>query len=349
MKRNIMATVIVAMMLINPFNGYTCSSFTVKVNKSFILCKSLDWSFGSGILIQNNRGTQRYSIPVGKNMPTFSWTSKYGSLTVNQYGQFLPDGGMNEKGFAMEEMTLRGSVHEKVGNGKHLNEVQYIQYCLDNFATVKEALEGIKDIEIVKTFQPLHYFISDPSGDSAIIEFINGKRVITTGKDLPIRGITNTSQADAHKDGRYQVLLANIKEPLNTKKGQKQEDVCYDILEKVKLPHTKWQIAFDMTKMCIHFRTVDAMHSKTVQMSDFDFAEKSKIKFIDINVNHDITYADFKNFKTFDNYKVMQHSFKMLGLPIPDEAIKALAEYTIKGIENKAVEAMYNQILGMLP
>ncbi|MGC6580484.1 linear amide C-N hydrolase, partial [Escherichia coli] len=66
------------------------------------------------------------------------------------------------------------------------------QYVLDNFASVKEVVETLEKppyFQIVAPSMPkgekasLHLSISDAKGDSAIIEFIEGKMVIHHSKE----------------------------------------------------------------------------------------------------------------------------------------------------------------------
>jgi penicillin V acylase-like amidase (Ntn superfamily) len=68
----------------------------------------------------------------------------------------------------------------------------WTQYVLDSFETVEEAVTELRK----ETFRPvsviapngvegkIHLSISDPSGDSAIFEYINGKQVIHHGKSI---------------------------------------------------------------------------------------------------------------------------------------------------------------------
>jgi choloylglycine hydrolase len=71
-----------------------------------------------------------------------------------------------------------------------------VQYLLDNFATVDEAVNAMQDsnIEVVASPIPgsdpkpptLHFSLSDATGDSAIFEYLNGELVIHHGKEYKI-------------------------------------------------------------------------------------------------------------------------------------------------------------------
>ncbi len=126
------------------------------------------------------------------------WVSKYGSLVLVQTtaGQSAATDGMNEKGLVANLLYLAETEYPKRDVSKYgVTTSIYIQYLLDNFATVKEAVDALlKDaIQIVPVPIPnidkpstLHISISDKTGDSAIIEFLGGKTVIHHSKDYDV-------------------------------------------------------------------------------------------------------------------------------------------------------------------
>ncbi|MEX1012102.1 MAG: linear amide C-N hydrolase [Waddliaceae bacterium] len=131
-----------------------------------------------------------------------SWTSKYGSLIVSGYNAASAD-GMNEKGLVANLLYLTES---KYGQPKRNTPVMSIslwaQYVLDNFSNVSEAVSALEKepFTILAPSLPngspgqLHLSISDPSGDSAIFEYIDGKLVIHHGKQYPV--MTNSPTFD---------------------------------------------------------------------------------------------------------------------------------------------------------
>ena len=65
---------------------------------------------------------------------------------------------------------------------------------LDNFSTVSEASEGFKQIQVISAKAsnrewPVHLSIADKNGDSAVIELIKGKTVITRGPSTVVMTI----------------------------------------------------------------------------------------------------------------------------------------------------------------
>lgn len=122
------------------------------------------------------------------------WTSKYGSIAAAGYDAGTAD-GMNEKGLVANLLYL-GVAEYGTRNAARpgLSILGWAQYVLDNFATVAEAVDALRaePFQIVGLTLPggfgatLHLAISDPSGDSAIFEYIGGKLVIHHGRQYQV-------------------------------------------------------------------------------------------------------------------------------------------------------------------
>jgi len=125
---------------------------------------------------------------------SFAWTSKYGSVTVAGWDVTTID-GMNEAGLVTNVLYLAESDYGKPVAGKKAMSVSaWGQYVLDNFATVAEAVAELQK-EHFYLVQPMtpdgnagtaHLAISDPSGDSAIFEYLDGHLVIHHGRRFQV-------------------------------------------------------------------------------------------------------------------------------------------------------------------
>lgn len=125
----------------------------------------------------------------------FQWTSKYGSVIASVYEAGTSD-GMNEKGLVANLLFLVESEYPKPeGDTRPLMSIAaWTQYVLDNFATVEEAVtelrkERFRPVSVVApngVEGKIHLSISDPSGDSAIFEYVQGKLVIHHGKQYQV-------------------------------------------------------------------------------------------------------------------------------------------------------------------
>lgn len=166
-----------------------------------ITARSMDWK----VDVATNlwifpRGMKR-SGEAGPN--SIKWTSKYGSVIATGYEVSTTD-GMNEKGLVANVLWLVESEYPKLDKARPgLTIAAWAQYVLDNFATVAEAVDALRQepFTIVTDAVPgqdrlatLHLSISDAGGDSAIIEYIGGKQVIHHSRDYQV--MTNSPTFD---------------------------------------------------------------------------------------------------------------------------------------------------------
>jgi penicillin V acylase-like amidase (Ntn superfamily) len=126
----------------------------------------------------------------GLGKGSLEWTSKFGSVAASVYEGGTAD-GMNEKGLVANLLYLAESEYPAATDKRPgVCITAWAQYLLDNFATVADAVAELrKDTFLVVSVEApngakgtVHLSISDPSGDSAIFEYVNGKLVIHHGK-----------------------------------------------------------------------------------------------------------------------------------------------------------------------
>jgi penicillin V acylase-like amidase (Ntn superfamily) len=123
------------------------------------------------------------------------WTSKYGSLVITGYDLATHE-GVNEKGLSAHILYLAGECDYGKRDPKleGIGVTQWVQYFLDNYATVAEAVEAQKSFtfQIDSLILPngfptlVHISLSDKSGDSAVIEYISGKAKVYHDKRFTV-------------------------------------------------------------------------------------------------------------------------------------------------------------------
>lgn len=277
-----------------------CSTFFINRNGQMVFGRNYDWIAGSGLVCTNQRGLDKTSYPVGDG-GTIAWTSQYGSITFNQYGKEFPTGGMNEKGLVVELMWLDETQYPGRDNRPAIGVLQWIQYQLDNCATVEEVIATDKALRITSTSTPLHYLVADANGQAATIEYLNGKLVAHRGDALPFAVLTNSTYAesaqyakDAMKHNlstrgygskdRFATACAMIRQYQWAPAGTSLTDQSFAILDAVSQgSHTKWSIVYDITRRQVHFRTLEAGQVKSVSFAAFDFGCRKPAKALDIN------------------------------------------------------------------
>jgi penicillin V acylase-like amidase (Ntn superfamily) len=164
-----------------------CTRLVYKAPENTVItARSMDWT----VEIDPNlwifpRGLERD----GSAGPhSVKWKSRYGSLVTSAYDISSVD-GMNEKGLVGNLLWLAESKYPDYdGKKPALSVAAWLQYVLDNYATVAEAVEALKEEPfivrsadvpgMVNKFANLHLSLSDASGDNAIFEYVDGKLVI---------------------------------------------------------------------------------------------------------------------------------------------------------------------------
>src|SRR2546423_6607847 len=71
-----------------------CTTFCMGNDSSIVFGANYDWDTGVGLVMINKRNMAKTSMT---STPA-SWTSRFASVTLNQYGRDFPTGGMNEAG-----------------------------------------------------------------------------------------------------------------------------------------------------------------------------------------------------------------------------------------------------------
>lgn len=166
--------------------------------------RTMDWKedIGSNLYIFP-RGIKRVGFNKEKAV---EWTSKYGSLVASGYDIGTCD-GMNEKGLVASLLFLPESIYTRPNDTRPVMGISiWTQYVLDNFATVSEAVAELKK-ETFRIDAPnmpngsastLHMAITDATGNTAVLEYLDGNLVIHESKDYQV--MTNSP--------RYELQLA---------------------------------------------------------------------------------------------------------------------------------------------
>ena len=167
-----------------------------------ITVRSMDWVTDLGTnLWAFPRGVKRNGA-AGPN--SVEWTSRYGSVVCSAFEAATAD-GMNEKGLVANLLYLAESEYQaapKNASQRAMCISVWAQYVLDQFGTVAEAVDALKkeSFYVRPVMTPdghegtVHLAISDPSGDSAIFEYLGGKLVIHHGREYQV--MTNSPSYD---------------------------------------------------------------------------------------------------------------------------------------------------------
>ena len=260
-----------------------CTTFLLNDGRRLVFGKNYDWHIRSGMLTVNQRGMTKVSVADSGGKPA-RWTSRDGSVTFNQFGREFPMGGMNEAGLVVEVMWLQGTVYPAADDRATLDNLQWIQYQLDNATTVGDVLASDDRVRIAGGV-PLHYLVADAAGQVATVEFIGGRMVAHTGSSLPVAALTNSTY-DASLDyyerrpqgygstSSFDRFATAAKRTLEFSRERPADARAYafDTLAAVAQPSsTRWSIVYEIAERRVHFRTDRRPAVRSLDLTELDF------------------------------------------------------------------------------
>ncbi len=161
------------------------------------MCTRALWNDnGQAVLVGRNMdwlqdmGTNLWALPRGRRRRgldrdnALEWTVEHGSLVATEHDQATTD-GMNERGLAAHVLWLaEADFGTPDGALPGVSMSLWAQLFLDQFATVAECVQFVQatPFEVWPILEPdtgrpatVHLALDDAAGDSAVIEYIDGK------------------------------------------------------------------------------------------------------------------------------------------------------------------------------
>lgn len=244
---------------------------------------------------------------------TLKWTSTYGSLVATAFDMISVD-GVNEQGLAGHVLWLAESDYGTADPTRtQLSQAVWLQYFLDNFTTVADAVAWIdtSDVQVVQLADPtggnppaIHLALDDATGDSCIIEYSGGKatvyhspeyRVMTNsptydrqlelvktidglGGDKPLPGSTLASDRFA----RASYYVGRLSQPQTQVQAiAAMFSVIRNAAQPFRIPdpgkpdasQTLWQTVIDLTRRRFVFESTTRPNIVWVDLDKLNFAE----------------------------------------------------------------------------
>ena len=301
------ALCVLSCLLFSSDKSDACSTFMLREGDILLIGHNLDMPYEiPGMIVINKRGVLKtnmswheISTSQKPSSPSIQWTSKYGSVTFNPLGREFPDGGINEAGLYLQEMSLSETEFPEDDKRPRMFMMQWMQFQLDNYETVRQVLDHVP--EIILDGWGWHFFLADQNGQCACIEFIEGKAVVYTEKSMPIPVMCNSLYSEELKllkqydgfGGQKNVDLKNKEIPrfvhaayLIKNFSQSSESATaygFKTLESMNRGATQWSYVIDIANQTAYFRTSVGKKIKYFAYAQMDFSCKSPVKIIDIN------------------------------------------------------------------
>lgn len=315
-KSNLLLSLLLVANILSISPAEACTRFTYTgVDNTIITGRSMDWI--------DNLHTDLWAFPAGiarsgngNDKNSVHWISKYGSVIASGYKVASTD-GMNTAGLDVNLLYITGAIYTepKAGN-KNLAIFNWVQYMLDNYATVDEAVKGFGSgklnllaADINGRKMDLHMSITDASGDNAVFEYVDGKLIIHHGKQYTV--MTNEPPYDQQltlnaywkrMDGKF---LPGTAEPedrfvrtsyyLNnaqkTADNQQQIATVFSIIRNASIPFelskdpshpntypTLWRTVADLKNKVYYFEETNKPNVFWVDMNKLDLKSGAPVK-----------------------------------------------------------------------
>lgn len=327
---------------------YACTRVVYKgADNTVITARSMDWKSEIDVNIWIFPRGIEHNGEVGPL--SIKWTSKYGSIIASAWDIATTD-GMNEKGLVANLLWLGESEYPEFnphGTKPGMSISLWAQYVLDNFATVGEAVNYLRNEPFVivsdyihgtERFTTVHLSISDALGDNAVFEYINGKLVIHHDPSYVVMTNSPVFEQQLALDEYWKGIPGTIMLPGTNRAADRFVRASYyiqaipqtsdmrtsvasvfSVIRNCSVPFgissetepnissTRWRSVSDQKNLVYYFETVLTPNTFWVNLRDFDLSENGKV--MKLNLGNFATYSGKAN----DSFKPTP-SFKFLGL-----------------------------------
>ena len=308
------ATVLLLGMTLGAHDADACTRFVYTgANGDVITARSMDW--------QSDIATNLWIFPRGMARTgqageySIAWTSTYGSVIASGYDIATTD-GVNEAGLAANLLWLVESDYPARRDGKPGLAISlWAQYVLDNFGSVAEAVTALRadPFHLVTDQVPgeerlatVHLSMSDASGDSAIVEYIDGRPVIHHDRAYQVMTNSPVFEQQLALNSYWQQIGGTVMLPGTNRSADrfaraafyvnaipKSEDPVialasvFSVIRNVSVPYgiatpgepnissTRWRTVVDHTRRLYFFESALTPNTFWVDLNDVDFDARS--------------------------------------------------------------------------
>ena len=256
-----------------------------------------------------------------------TWTSRYGSLATSGYDISTAD-GINEAGLVVNlQWEVEATCPQDDGETPTISLSVFPQYLLDRYATVAEAVADLRETAVlvqggeVPVGPPgraatVHVAMSDATGDSAIVEFVDGEMVIwhdrsyqvmtnepTFERQLAIReywqGVNPREfmPGTVRASDRFVRASFYIDAVEQTSDPRRAAAAVFSVMRQVSVPWgisiadqpnlstTRWRVVADQRDRRYYVESVTSPSVFWVDLANLDLSEGAEVMKLDLGVD----------------------------------------------------------------
>jgi len=339
---------------LTPAAAKACTIFSISSKGNVVVGRNLDWRKPlPGRVVVNRREVRKAvlswkgSWPDSAGEDTVFWISRYGSVSFTCYGRDFIESGMNEKGLVVTEASFQAE-YPPQDSRPGISCAQWLQYQLDNYATVSEVLSHLEELR--PDGEGWHYLIADRTGDCAVIEYIDGRAAVFTGEEAPVKVITNTAYRQglshlpmdirfgghvdigAEKDsyGRF-VRAAAFIDRFDPERHGPLSGYALKALADLSDSTTRRSVVYDTDSLKVLWTTADNRRLRRIEMKRPGLFEMKSARVLDIDAGDEgEIYSLLKEYRTEYNLAVTASVLSNVSTGDGTEALLAKRGLTLK-------------------
>jgi len=248
-----------------PTRRWSCSLFAALGDPSSRLAgRNFDWEFSPALLLFTDPPEGYASVSMVDIAYLLAEPSEAGSLLERPLDDrrellrapHLPFDGMNEHGLVVGMAAVPEGDAPFDPSLPTVDDLELIRWMLDQARTVEEAVGVMRGANITwGSGPPIHYLIADATGDSVLVEYVDGEiRIVPNASpwhlatNFFVSGSGQEPYAPAGICPRYDRMLTT----LSSKGGVLRLPEALDLLRGVSTPTTQWSVVYDISQRRVH-------------------------------------------------------------------------------------------------
>ena len=142
---------------------------------------------------------------------------------------------------------------------------------LSKARSVEEAINYTEKYNFFYDVAPLHYMVADASGQSAVIEFVDGKMVVTKTENKYLVVTNFTLYGNPAKTGFGKERYESIQNALEKQEGVISEEDALELLKSNVIPgDEQWSVVYNLTKKTLSV-TFSGEYEHVYRFNIYDF------------------------------------------------------------------------------
>lgn len=244
--------------------SFGCSTLVAKnQNGGYLYGRNFDWMQCKTMVVKS-RPLKGYTSVSTVNMNFLDIGVKYDprkvlSKILSMVSLYAPVDGVNERGLCVAVLMIDDGAVTAQNRGKPgLTTTTAVRLLLDRAADVEEAIRLLNQFDMHSSAgMMLHFALSDPTGRSVAVEYVNNQMVVT---ESPV--VTNFYLAEGEKHGigaeqahtRYAILMERLlKCPVMNMEDVKEAMSSVDIRHFREFASTEWTIVYNQDSREIRY------------------------------------------------------------------------------------------------